>query len=158
MEDQVSQQPSHTLDIAEALTDIQQYRQFTEAIDVPVLANMTEFGRSPLLSHEQLSHMGYAAVLYPVTLLRVAMKAIETMLAVLSTEGTQQELLDLMLTRDGRRFNLLGRPSARPHPCRTGHSPSRADGFGPCSSTGLARFFRVWMFSISTSKEKAIAK
>ena len=60
---------------------------------------MTEFGKSPLLSLEELADLGYAAVLYPVTMLRVAMKAVEAALAVLADEGTQASLLDLMQTR-----------------------------------------------------------
>ena len=63
------------------------------------MANMTEFGQSPLLSLDELADLGYAAVLYPVTMLRVAMRAVEAALAVLADEGTQQSLLDLMQTR-----------------------------------------------------------
>lgn len=84
----------------EALESEEEFAVFAQQVDAPLVANMTEFGRSPLLNHQQLSEMGYAAVLYPVTLLRVAMKAMETMLAVVSTDGTQREFLDLMLTRD----------------------------------------------------------
>jgi methylisocitrate lyase len=64
------------------------------------MANMTEFGKSPLLTLDDLAGMGYSAVLYPVTLLRVAMKAAEAALAVLATEGSQESLLDLMQTRE----------------------------------------------------------
>jgi methylisocitrate lyase len=64
------------------------------------LANMTEFGQGPLLSRETLEAMGFAAVLYPVTLLRLAMKAIEVGLEVLGDEGRQVTLLDLMQTRE----------------------------------------------------------
>ena len=60
---------------------------------------MTEFGKSPLLSLEELAQMGYAGVLYPVTLMRVAMKAVEAALELLAADGTQQELLDLMQSR-----------------------------------------------------------
>ena len=55
---------------------------------------ITEFGKSPLLSLEELANLGYAGVLYPVTTLRIAMKAVEAGLAVLDQEGTQRELLD----------------------------------------------------------------
>jgi methylisocitrate lyase len=61
---------------------------------------MTEFGRSPLLSLAELGQMGYAAILYPVTLLRIFMKAAEAALATLAMEGSQRELLDLMQTRE----------------------------------------------------------
>ena len=60
---------------------------------------MTEFGKSPLLTFAELSEMGYRVVLYPVTLLRVAMKAAETALSILAADGTQRDLLDLMQTR-----------------------------------------------------------
>jgi len=63
------------------------------------VANMTEFGRSPLLTLEELAQMGYAGVLYPVTLLRVGMKAVEAALDMLAADGTQLELLDLMQSR-----------------------------------------------------------
>jgi len=61
---------------------------------------MTEFGKSPLLSLAELADLGYSAVLYPVTLLRVAMKAMQCALDVIADEGTQQNILDLMQTRD----------------------------------------------------------
>ena len=64
------------------------------------MANMTEFGKSPLLSITELANLGYAGVLYPVTTLRVAIRAIQAALAVLDQEGTQAELLDLMQTRE----------------------------------------------------------
>ena len=57
-------------------------------------------GRGPLLSREALGTLGFAAVLYPVTLLRLAMKAIEVGLEVLGDEGSQETLLDLMQTRE----------------------------------------------------------
>lgn len=83
----------------EALADRGEFEKFADAIDAPLLANMTEFGKSELLTLDDLADLGYAAVLYPVTLMRVAMKAIEAALAVLAEEGTQRELLDLMQSR-----------------------------------------------------------
>lgn len=83
----------------EALADLDEFGRFAEEIQVPLIANMTEFGKSPLLSFQQLHDLGYAAVLYPVTLLRVAMKAAEAVLQTLAVDGTQAELLDLMQTR-----------------------------------------------------------
>ena len=68
---------------------------------------MTEFGKSPLLTVEELQEMGYAAVLFPVTLFRVAMKAMEAALGVIADAGSQQELLDLMQTRE-ELYDLLG--------------------------------------------------
>jgi methylisocitrate lyase len=83
----------------EALATREEFAAFAKAVDVPLIANMTEFGKSPLLTITELSEIGYAAVLYPVTLLRVAMKAAETALTLLAADGTQRELLDLMQTR-----------------------------------------------------------
>lgn len=83
----------------EALADREEFERFAEAIDAPLVANMTEFGKSPLLTLDELADLGYAAVLFPVTLLRVAMKGVEAALAMIADEGTQRELLDLMQTR-----------------------------------------------------------
>jgi methylisocitrate lyase len=83
----------------EALASREEFQSFASEISVPLVANMTEFGKSPLLDFDDLSAMGYRVVLYPVTLLRVAMKAIESTLTILAADGTQRELLDLMQTR-----------------------------------------------------------
>jgi methylisocitrate lyase len=83
----------------EALATKEEFAAFAKAIDVPLVANMTEFGKSPLLTFAELAEIGYKAVLYPVTLLRVAMKAAETALTIIAEDGTQRELLDLMQTR-----------------------------------------------------------
>jgi methylisocitrate lyase len=91
----------------EALADAGEFEAFARAIDAPLVANMTEFGKSPLLSLDELADLGYAAVLYPVTLLRTAMKAVEAALAVIAVEGTQRELLDLMQSRQ-ELYDLLG--------------------------------------------------
>ena len=68
---------------------------------------MTEFGQSPLLSLDELAELGYAAVLYPVTLMRVAMKAVEAALETIAHDGIQSDLLDLMQTRQ-ELYDLLG--------------------------------------------------
>lgn len=83
----------------EALASRDEFEAFAKVIQAPLVANMTEFGKSPLLNFEELADMGYRVVLYPVTLLRVAMKAAESTLTLLAADGTQQELLDLMQTR-----------------------------------------------------------
>ncbi len=83
----------------EALTSEAEFREFRLRISVPLLANMTEFGKSPLLNFAFFKDNGYAGVLYPVTLLRVAMKAVEAALGVLDDEGSQESMLDLMQTR-----------------------------------------------------------
>ena len=84
----------------EALQSHDEFAQFFEAVDVPLIANMTEFGKSPLLTLDALADLGYAVVLYPVTMLRVAMKAMEAALEVIGDEGCQSGLLDLMQTRE----------------------------------------------------------
>jgi methylisocitrate lyase len=91
----------------EALTDRTEFEKFADEVDAPLVANMTEFGRSPLLTLDELADLGYAAVLYPVTMLRVAMKGVEAALAVLADEGTQAGILDLMQTRQ-ELYDLLG--------------------------------------------------
>ncbi len=65
----------------EALETPDEFGRFAQAVNVPLIANMTEFGKSPLLSSAELAKLGYAAVLFPVTTLRVAMKAVESALA-----------------------------------------------------------------------------
>ena len=91
----------------EALADREEFAAAAERIEAPLVANMTEFGKSPLLEIDELAELGYAAVLYPVTLLRVAMKSIETALAVLRSSGSQRELLEIMQTRD-ELYGLIG--------------------------------------------------
>jgi methylisocitrate lyase len=91
----------------EALADAGEFERFADAVDAPLVANMTEFGQSPLLTLDELAELGYAAVLYPVTLLRTAMKAVEAALAVIAAEGSQAELVDLMQTRQ-ELYDLIG--------------------------------------------------
>lgn len=83
----------------EALTTLDEFEALAKEFSVPLVANMTEFGKSPLFGFDELADRGYRVVLYPVTLLRVAMKAVETTLSILAADGTQRELLDLMQTR-----------------------------------------------------------
>jgi methylisocitrate lyase len=90
----------------EALATTQEFEQFRKSIDVPLMANMTEFGKSPLMTTEQLSNLGYNMVIYPVTTLRLAMYAIENGLRQLAAEGTQQSQVDAMQTR-ARLYELL---------------------------------------------------
>ncbi len=91
----------------EALRGPEEFERFARDVDAPLVANMTEFGKSPLISLDDLANLGYAAVLYPVTMFRVAMRAVEAALAVLADEGTQESLLDLMQTRQ-ELYDLLG--------------------------------------------------
>ncbi|WP_343710722.1 methylisocitrate lyase [Mycobacterium sp.] len=90
----------------EALTEAGEFERFRAAVDVPLLANMTEFGRSPLLSVRQLAEIGYNVVIYPVTTLRLAMFAIEAGLREIDSAGTQSGLLDRMQPRS-RLYELL---------------------------------------------------
>jgi len=83
----------------EALADEVEFEKFRKAIKVPLLANMTEFGKSKLLTAEQLSDLGFNIVIYPVTTLRLAMKAIEHGLAAIERDGTQASIVDQMQTR-----------------------------------------------------------
>lgn len=83
----------------EALGDEGEFGKFRNAIKVPLLANMTEFGKSKLLTAKQLSDLGVNIVIYPVTTLRLAMKAIEHGLATIKKEGGQASLVGEMQTR-----------------------------------------------------------
>lgn len=91
----------------EALESPQEFERFAKDVKVPLIANMTEFGKSPLLTQRQLAEMGYRAVLFPVTLLRVALKAVERSLMQLSRDGSQQAFVDQMQTR-AELYDLLG--------------------------------------------------
>ncbi|MER7972455.1 methylisocitrate lyase [Streptomyces sp. NPDC096080] len=91
----------------EALADVSEYEAFRAAVDVPLLANLTEFGKTPLLDTATLENLGYNIALYPVTLLRIAMGAVEDGLRTLAAEGTQKSLLPRMQTRS-RLYELLG--------------------------------------------------
>ena len=83
----------------EAMRDLGEFETFAQAVDVPILANMTEFGKSELFTTEQLAGAGVRLVIYPVTTLRLAMGAIKSGLQTIRDTGTQVELLDGMQTR-----------------------------------------------------------
>jgi methylisocitrate lyase len=83
----------------EALTELSMYQRFTSAIKVPVLANITEFGQTPLFTVEELTAMGVAIVLYPLSAFRAANKAAETVYRSIRTEGSQHAVVDSMQTR-----------------------------------------------------------
>jgi methylisocitrate lyase len=78
----------------EALQTEAEFEAFRRAIDRPLLANMTEFGKSPLLDRPTLERLGYNIVIYPVTALRLAMKAVEEGFAAIRQDGSQAALLD----------------------------------------------------------------
>lgn len=83
----------------EALADESEFELVREAIDVPLLANMTEFGKSKLLTRRTLENVGVNLVIYPVTLLRVAMGAVERALSTIQGDGGQAGLIDEMQSR-----------------------------------------------------------
>jgi methylisocitrate lyase len=83
----------------EALENEAEFEAFRKAIKAPLLANMTEFGKSKLLSVKTLENLGYNIVIYPVTTLRLAMKAQEDGLKHILTEGSQERILDRMQHR-----------------------------------------------------------
>jgi len=83
----------------EALQSPEEFRDFAKEIDAPLLANMTEFGKSPLLSFHDLMELGYRVVIFPMSAFRVAMKASERFLRALRESGTQKDWIDEMQTR-----------------------------------------------------------
>ena len=91
----------------EALESRDEFAAFAREIRAPLIANMTEFGRSPLLTLAELGELGFAAMLAPVTLFRVAMKAVENALAELRDRGTQAGYIERMQTR-AELYDLLG--------------------------------------------------
>ncbi|WP_201633502.1 methylisocitrate lyase [Psychrobacter immobilis] len=84
---------------AEALTDIEMYRKFTDVLDIPVLANMTEFGQTDLYTTEQLHNVGVAMTLYPLSAFRAMNKAALNVYQHLLDDGTQEKVVDTMQTR-----------------------------------------------------------
>jgi methylisocitrate lyase len=91
----------------EALQTAEEFAAFAAAVKAPLLANMTEFGRSPILDFATLAGMGYRMVLYPVTVFRVALRAAQSALAEIYERGHQRDLLSQMLTR-AELYELLG--------------------------------------------------
>lgn len=83
----------------EALQDQEEFKRFAAEIDVPLLANMTEFGKTPYYTAEEFEAMGYSMVIYPVTSMRVAAKAYERVFGLIKEQGTQKEALNDMQPR-----------------------------------------------------------
>ncbi len=90
----------------EAMKSVAEFEAVVKAVDVPVLANMTEFGKSELFTKDALAAAGVAMIIYPVTLLRSAMGAAERVLDAISADGTQEAAVDQMLTR-ARLYDLV---------------------------------------------------
>ncbi|MCC5675315.1 methylisocitrate lyase [Kocuria rhizophila] len=83
----------------EAMAELSEFERMAEALDVPILANMTEFGKSELFTRQQLQDAGVSMIIYPVSLERQAMGAIERLLTTIREDGTQQAQVENMLTR-----------------------------------------------------------
>jgi len=91
----------------EALQTREEFAEFAKQVDLPLLANMTEFGKSPLLSFQELSELGYRMVIFPQSAFRMTMKATEEFFRALKKAGTQTAWLDKMQTRQ-ELYDLLG--------------------------------------------------
>ena len=85
---------------AEAITDPDEYRKFTSSLDAPVLANMTEFGMSPLMTTEELKNVGVDLVLYPLSAFRAMSAIADAVYRSIRADGTQSAVVDKMQTRD----------------------------------------------------------
>jgi len=90
----------------EAMKDLSEFQAIRDAVDVPILANMTEFGQSELFTVKELQGVGVNMVIYPVTLLRSAMGAAERTLESIRSDGTQEAQVESMLTR-ARLYDLV---------------------------------------------------
>ncbi len=84
----------------EALQSEAEFKEFARQVKAPLLANMTEFGKTPYLSLQDFERFGYNIVIYPMTAFRVMMKAVEDALSILRETGTQEPILDRMKTRE----------------------------------------------------------
>jgi methylisocitrate lyase len=100
----------------EALQRPEEFRDFAGEIHLPLMANMTEFGKSPLLSFKELAGLGYRMVIFPQSAFRVSMKASEQLLRALKESGTQKEWLKEMQTREELYKLLDYDPSAEKWP------------------------------------------
>lgn len=83
----------------EAITELSMYRQFADAVQVPILANITEFGATPLFTTDELRSAHVAMALYPLSAFRAMNRAAEQLYNVLRQEGTQKSVIDIMQTR-----------------------------------------------------------
>jgi len=92
---------------AEALTTVAEYKQFTDTIKVPVLANLTEFGKTPLFTTDELADVGVSMTLYPLSAFRAMSKAALDVYTTLRADGTQQASIDAMQTRT-ELYDVLG--------------------------------------------------
>ncbi|MEM0140151.1 MAG: methylisocitrate lyase [Ferroplasma sp.] len=84
----------------EALVDEKEFKYFADNTDFPLLANMTEYGKTPYIRSETFRKMGYRFVIFPVTLFRAAAKAMDRTLDAIKEEGTQENILDDIMSRN----------------------------------------------------------
>lgn len=96
---------------AEAIETLQDYRRFVDAVNVPVLANLTEFGRTPSFTLEDLRSVGVRMALYPLTAFRAMNAAAKTTYETIRNEGSQRSILDRLQTRD-QLYDILNYHSA----------------------------------------------
>ena len=93
----------------EGLHNEEEFEAFRKAIDVPLLANMTEFGKTPIIPARRFSEMGYNMVIFPVSAMRVKLKAVTAFYADLIEKGTQADWIDRMTTR-AELYDLIDYP------------------------------------------------
>ncbi|HLA51188.1 MAG TPA: isocitrate lyase/phosphoenolpyruvate mutase family protein, partial [Thermodesulfobacteriota bacterium] len=91
----------------EALESRGEFQKFAAKVNAPLMANMTEFGKTPYITAREFEAMGYSIVIFPMTGFRVAMKAMEGALLELKKQGTQKDLLKRMQTRE-ELYKLIG--------------------------------------------------
>ncbi len=106
---------------AEALTSLDDYRRFVKAVRVPVLANITEFGKTPLFTVEELRSAGVSVALYPLSAFRAMSAAALNVYRTIRIEGTQKDVLPQMQTR-AELYEFLDYPS---YEQKTGSRPKR---------------------------------
>ncbi|MFZ8790208.1 MAG: methylisocitrate lyase [Acidilobaceae archaeon] len=91
----------------EALRSLEEFREFARRVKAPLLANMTEFGKTPYTSVQEFREAGYKVVIFPATLFRISLGAAREALEVLKSQGTQKSLLDRMMSREDF-YKLIG--------------------------------------------------
>lgn len=91
----------------EALESVEEFKKFASEVDAPLLANMTEFGKSPLLSVEELKSIGYRAVIFPLTAFRASLLTIKNVYGELMSSGTQRGYMENLMTR-AEFYDLIG--------------------------------------------------
>ena len=96
---QIAREAGADIIFPEAMQSEEEFKTYADAVGGLLLANMTEFGKSPYLTVERFEELGYSIVIFPVTTLRVAAKAVEDILTDIKQKGTQVDWLDRMQTR-----------------------------------------------------------